>query len=131
MLSCSRDDPSLSRESFEALAREGARKAKAEALRTGKKDGRRWAKRQATGQELRRLEKLRDWCNRKAKGWWEDSFEHLYRTEGPKAVSDHLACAILGVQLDEDIGQEFWEDVFTNGNPYLNGPAEFNRGFAE
>lgn len=131
MPSCSLDQAPLSREASDALALQFEREEQAKAVRNGKRDGRRWAKSQATSQELRRLKTLRDRCRREADGWWEECFHHLHRTEGRRAVADYLACVILGVPLDDDLADEFWESVYTDANPHLYRPADYTRGFAE
>src|SRR6266550_2097831 len=79
-----------SRESLEAMALAHVREAKASALRDGRRAGRRWAQRQASGKELKRLEKLRDWCEGKETGWWKKSFEYVFATEGPKQLTSRL-----------------------------------------
>jgi hypothetical protein len=112
--------------------RKSLRRRSSQALASGKKDGERWAKGQATAKQLQRLENLHEQCERTSRDSWPRSFADIYSTQGPKAVSDNLACLMIGDSLDEDFANEFWERVYPDGvSPYLYHWESFVRGFAE
>jgi hypothetical protein len=116
--------------SFTEALQAGAQRAAIEELAAGKRHGRKWGLERAPGRYLRNLASLRERCEGSESGWWESSFEHVYRSEGGKRLCQRLACGMIGMPLDEDVADEFWEWVFPKENPYLHC-LSYLRGFSE